>query len=91
MVFEIAQSSSSILVEGGIRRPHAERPFAFEIEIPFNSISVVSSEVWVRSAQTGELTGKLGVAESDGRPRFSPIASPRWSKNENTRNADQVE
>lgn len=27
-VFEIAQSSSSILVEGGIRRPHAERPFA---------------------------------------------------------------
>lgn len=59
IVFEIGQCSSSILVEGGIRRRHAKAPFAFEIEIPFHSISVVASPVQVRSAQTGELQGQL--------------------------------
>jgi hypothetical protein len=59
VTFEIAKSSSSILVEGGVRRRHAEPPFAFEIEVPFNSISVVSSTVQVRSSQIGELQGQL--------------------------------
>lgn len=59
VMFEVCQSSSAVLVEGGVRRRHAEPPFAFEIEVPFGSISVVASAVRIRSEQTGELTGQL--------------------------------
>lgn len=59
VMFEIGRSSSSILVEGAVRRRHAEPPFSFEIEIPFNSICVASISVRVRSSQLGELKGQL--------------------------------
>lgn len=71
VLFEICQSSSSILVEGSVRRRQAEPPFAFEIEVPFDSISVVASSVRIRSQQTGELTGQL-LSSRDG---FELIAS----------------
>jgi hypothetical protein len=59
VTFEIGRGESSLFVEGGVRRRHAEPPFAFEIEIPFSTVSPVSCSVRVRSQQTGELEGQL--------------------------------